>query len=137
MKRLIPYIILPITFILVFGALNVPRYYQLYRHGVPIQAHVIGKEAHNQVAFTFKVDGQSYRGINRPRDPNPSFYGTMINGQVTAYYLPGRPETNCLGYPSAFLQGELISAVVGGTWFAFGALLIAEVQRKRFARKGT
>ena len=81
------------------------NYYRLSRPGVAVEGVAREWKPHQEVGFSFEVNGRTYRGIGR--SDIGGFGRISIGDKVPVYYLVDNPEVNCLGDPKQLYSAEL------------------------------
>jgi hypothetical protein len=111
---------------------NCVRYYRLSKSGLVVQGLASEMKPHEQVGYSFEVNGRGYHGVGKTGVGLPSFDQISIGDTVPIHYLPEHPWVNCVGDPSRLYSDELFPVL--GTVLTFptaivGALVFRSVSR--------
>ncbi len=113
--RILGWLVLWLAFATVIGTVTGQqclRYYRLSKGGLVVQGLISDKKPHEQIGYSFEVNGHSYHGVGRTGVGFPSFNQISVGDTVSVYYLPEHPEVNCVGEPSRLYSDELSSVLM-------------------------
>jgi hypothetical protein len=86
----------------------VARYRDLAKGGRPARAAVTALEPrnHQQVHYTFRLDGRVYAGTGQAGYGAPRFSELAVGDSIPIYYLPRNPEKSAIGDPRPRFRNE-------------------------------
>lgn len=83
------------------------NYYRLRNRGVLAEGVALGRKPHDQIEYSFMVEGRVYTNVGIPGMGAPRFEEIAVGQRLPVYYLPQSPEVSCLGDPGKLLHNEL------------------------------
>jgi hypothetical protein len=127
--------------VVVIGAMLAPdcvNYFRLSRNGVVVQGIALGTAPHYQIEYSFKANGQTYRGVGRTGIGAPSFEHIAVGDNVPVYYLPEAPEVNCLGSPAELYSNDLPPVLLASFVFPTAIIFVLayRLSKRRARREG-
>jgi hypothetical protein len=113
---------------------NIPRYYALWRDGVPTTGHVIGLEPaiHQRVRYFYNTSDGTFYGSDTGGAGD--FKLLRLEADVRVVYLPDHPGVSLLGNPAERFANEILSvglAVVIVPTFVVTTTLRRQARRAR------
>lgn len=106
-------------------------YYRLRKGGVLAEGTALGRKPHDQIEYSFTVDGRAYSNVGIPGMGAPRFEEIAVGQRLPVYYLPKSPEVSCLGDPGELLRNELPPVLLVVVFFPSAIIGIFVLKRRR------
>ena len=112
---------------------RVLQYRRLSHNGVTLHGIARGRAPHQQIEYSYEINGQTYQGVGRTGIGSPSLYEISIGDKVSVYFLPDAPEISCLGDPAELYSNDLPPTLLVSLLFptAIVIALAVRISRKR------
>lgn len=143
MKRMIAYAALWLLSVAavasLLGAMNLPSYFALVRHGIAVEATVLRTEPmnHQLVHYSYIVDGRQYRDSGMAGVGNPCFKCLRPGDRIQAFYTETDHAVSVLGEPGPHFENELWSVLGGGLLLPTMVALVFTLRRRMRRRELT
>jgi hypothetical protein len=121
-SRYIKLLVIPVGFLIfaslynLLGIRNLSRYERLSEYGKQAKiATVLAKEPQNHqfIKYQYQVGSDSFQGVGRTGNVNPSFDRLKIGDSVIVFYDPDTPNNSILGDPQIWFKQEQNSVYYG------------------------
>jgi hypothetical protein len=96
------------------------HYRRLSKNGVLIKGIARGQRPHQELEYSYEVNGRTYQGVGRT--DTPPLYEIAVGGEIPVHYLPDEPEISCLGDPAELYLNDLFPTL--GVSFLFPTLIV-------------
>src|SRR5258708_1108352 len=116
--------------------INLVRFYQLAKKGLPTEGVVTDLQPrnHQAVNYRFELAGRTYSNIGRAGFGNPEFCCLTVGQKLIVYYLPDDPTISCSGIPKELIENEVPPLALAGILFPLFAMTVYCWRVPRFRR---
>jgi hypothetical protein len=98
------------------------HYRQLSKNGATIQGIALGPYPHQQIKYSYAINGRTYQGIGRTDFNGPSLFEIAVGDKISVHYLPDEPEISCLADPEELYSSDLVPTL--GASFLFPTMIV-------------
>ncbi len=88
-------------------------YWRLMENGRLTQGIVTERKPHNQLAYSFEINGRTYTNPGARPDTVFSYEHSSPGDTIAVHFLAGSPTVNCLANPKRLFKNEITSVLLG------------------------